>query len=174
VEFGREAPVTAGPEERRAAAAPRHVHLRASDADREHVITTLKTAFVQGRLTKDELADRVGRALASRTHGELAGLTADIPAGLAAATPAGKHPRALARPMAGPAATVGAGVAVAPAVLVTAFFTNNQHLFKWLITIMIVYYLAWMVAGTLLLDSRRHGRSRGHPYCRGRRFPASR
>src|SRR5215472_15773242 len=29
--------------------------LRASDADREQVIGTLKTAFVQGRLTRDEL-----------------------------------------------------------------------------------------------------------------------
>jgi hypothetical protein len=35
-------------------------HLRASHADREHVIGMLKTAFVQGRLTKDELDARVG------------------------------------------------------------------------------------------------------------------
>ena len=31
-------------------------HLRASHADRERVIGTLKAAFVQGRLTKDELS----------------------------------------------------------------------------------------------------------------------
>lgn len=30
-------------------------HLRASHADREQVVGTLKAAFVQGRLTKDEL-----------------------------------------------------------------------------------------------------------------------
>jgi len=34
-------------------------HLRASHADREQVIGTLKTAFVQGRLGRDELDVRV-------------------------------------------------------------------------------------------------------------------
>lgn len=41
--------------------------LRASHADREQVIGMLKAAFVQGRLTKDELDMRVGQTLASRT-----------------------------------------------------------------------------------------------------------
>jgi len=62
-------------------------HLRASHADREQVVGTLKAAFVQGRLTKDELDLRVGQALASRTYAELAALTADIPAGLTTAKP---------------------------------------------------------------------------------------
>ena len=56
---------------------------RASDADRELVIDTLKAAFVQDRLTKDELCLRVGRALASRTYADLAVVTASIPAGSA-------------------------------------------------------------------------------------------
>src|SRR5215471_11928124 len=54
-------------------------HLRASHADRERAIGTLKAAFVHGMLTKDELDLRVGQALASRTYAELAALTADIP-----------------------------------------------------------------------------------------------
>jgi hypothetical protein len=62
-------------------------HLRASHADREQVVGTLKAAFVQGRLTKDELDLRVGQALASRTYAELTALTADLPAGLATAKP---------------------------------------------------------------------------------------
>jgi hypothetical protein len=62
-------------------------HLRASHADREQVIGTLKSAFVQGMLAKDEFDQRVGQALASRTYAELAALTADLPAGLAAALP---------------------------------------------------------------------------------------
>jgi DNA-binding PadR family transcriptional regulator len=60
---------------------------RASDADREHVIDMLKAAFVQGRLTRDELDVRVGQALASRTYAGLGALTADIPAGLTGARP---------------------------------------------------------------------------------------
>lgn len=54
--------------------------MRASRTDREHVIDMLKAAFVQDRLTKDELDDRVGLALAARTYADLDALTADIPA----------------------------------------------------------------------------------------------
>jgi len=54
-------------------------HMRASQADREQVIDTLKAAFVQGRLTKDELDQRAGQAFASKTYAELAALYADIP-----------------------------------------------------------------------------------------------
>jgi Domain of unknown function (DUF1707) len=65
-------------------------HLRASHADREHVIGVLKAAFVQGMLVKDEFDLRVGQALAPQTYAELAALTADLPAGLTPAklTPA--------------------------------------------------------------------------------------
>lgn len=68
-------------------AAASRSHLRASQADREQVIGTLKAAFVQGRLAKDEFDLRVGQTLASRTYGDLATLTADLPAGLTAAEP---------------------------------------------------------------------------------------
>jgi hypothetical protein len=49
--------VITGPEEGAAAGRGR---LRASHADREHVIDTFKTAFADGRLDKDELDVRVG------------------------------------------------------------------------------------------------------------------
>jgi hypothetical protein len=55
-------------------------HFRASRTDREQVVDELKIAFVQERLTKDELDDRVGRALAARTFADLGALTADLPA----------------------------------------------------------------------------------------------
>jgi hypothetical protein len=60
-------------------------HLRASHADREQVIGTLKAAFVEGRLTKGEFDLRVGQVLGSRTYGDLAALTADIPTRLTSA-----------------------------------------------------------------------------------------
>jgi hypothetical protein len=43
------------------------------------VVGVLKAAFVQGRLTKDELDARVGHALTSRTYADLATLTGGIP-----------------------------------------------------------------------------------------------
>ena len=67
--------MTTGPADENAAAVARS-RLRASHADREHVIGTLKAAFVQGRLTKDELDVRVGQTFAARTYAELARLTA--------------------------------------------------------------------------------------------------
>jgi hypothetical protein len=70
--------MTTGPWVTMTAAAARG-RLRASDADREQVIETLKAAFVAGRLTKDELGTRVGAALASRTFAQLRAITADIP-----------------------------------------------------------------------------------------------
>jgi hypothetical protein len=72
----------------RAAAAGGRGHLRVSRMDRERVIELLKDAFVQDRLTQEELDTRVGLALASRTYADLADLTADIPAESAAAGPA--------------------------------------------------------------------------------------
>ena len=59
-----------GPEDPAAAARNR---LRAGHADREQLIETLKDAFVQGRLSRDELGARAGRALAART-GDCRGL----------------------------------------------------------------------------------------------------
>ena len=63
-----------------AAAAAARGRLRASHADREQVIGTLKAAFVQGMLAKDEFDLRVSQAFASRTYAELAAVTADLPA----------------------------------------------------------------------------------------------
>jgi hypothetical protein len=52
--------------------------LRASDADRDRVLALLAEAMGDGRLTPDEHAERVQRACAARTLGELADLTADL------------------------------------------------------------------------------------------------
>jgi hypothetical protein len=54
--------------------------LRASDADRERVVTVLAEAAGDGRLSLEEHAQRVHRAYAARTLGELAGLTEDLAA----------------------------------------------------------------------------------------------
>jgi hypothetical protein len=67
--------------------------LRASHADRERVIGTLKAAFVQGMLAKDEFDLRVARAFASRTYAELAAVTDDL-----AVEPAAGQPSRAVRP----------------------------------------------------------------------------
>jgi hypothetical protein len=100
----------AGPQDPAAAGGDR---LRAGHADREQVIEALKTAFVHGRLTKDELDTRAGQALSARTYADLAALTADIPGEPAAAGPAGPSAPARRRPLVRAAAGVGGCLVIA-------------------------------------------------------------
>jgi hypothetical protein len=53
--------------------------LRASDFDREQVAERLRHATAEGRLSADELEDRLGTLYAARTYGELDALLADLP-----------------------------------------------------------------------------------------------
>jgi uncharacterized protein DUF1707 len=53
--------------------------LRVSDADREKAVSRLRVAGGEGRLTLEELAERVELADAARTRGDLEALTADLP-----------------------------------------------------------------------------------------------
>jgi hypothetical protein len=64
-----EVPVVAGPGDEMADRAAGGSRMRASHADREQAIEVLKDAFVQGRLTRDELDARAGRAFTARTYG---------------------------------------------------------------------------------------------------------
>lgn len=58
---------------------PKHLDLRASDADRERVARVLHDAMGEGRLTIDELDERLQSVYAAKTLGELVPLTADLP-----------------------------------------------------------------------------------------------
>ena len=62
--------------------------LRASHADRDQVVEVLRVAAGDGRLTADELDQRLEAALTARTLGELAVLTTDLPAAPSRAVPA--------------------------------------------------------------------------------------
>jgi len=57
-----------------------HPSIRASDADRQHVIEALQEHTAAGRLGLDEFTDRVDAAYRAATYGELAAITADLPA----------------------------------------------------------------------------------------------
>jgi hypothetical protein len=53
--------------------------VRASDADREAVLTRLARALGEGRITVAEFDERARLAHAARTHAELAVLITDLP-----------------------------------------------------------------------------------------------
>jgi Domain of unknown function (DUF1707) len=54
-------------------------HLRVSDAERSAVAERLATHYSDGRLDQAEFDDRVGRAMAAKTRGDLDGLFDDLP-----------------------------------------------------------------------------------------------
>ena len=115
--------MTAGPEERGAAGALGRGRLRASDADREQVIETLKAAFVQGWLTRDQLGVRAGQALASRTYAELAAVTEGIPARLTAAAGPPALPLGPVRKPVGKKVAAWAACVIIPVALAASFLT---------------------------------------------------
>ncbi|HEY7483117.1 MAG TPA: DUF1707 domain-containing protein [Streptosporangiaceae bacterium] len=53
--------------------------LRIGDAERTRVTEALHDHFAQGRLTQDELEERLDAALAARTYGDLRRITHDLP-----------------------------------------------------------------------------------------------
>jgi hypothetical protein len=61
-----------------------HPAVRASDADRERTVELLRRHSVEGRLTLEEFADRMGRAYEAKTQDELEQLMRDLPAQTAA------------------------------------------------------------------------------------------
>lgn len=54
-------------------------HLRVSDADREQAAEVLRTAAADGRLTMDELDERLTVAYAAKTYADLESVTSDLP-----------------------------------------------------------------------------------------------
>ena len=62
--------------------------LRASHDDRDRVVEMLRVSAGDGRLTAEELDERLEQAMTARTYGELARLVADLPATGSAVSPA--------------------------------------------------------------------------------------
>jgi len=59
---------------------PADPRIRASDADRDRTAALLREHHAAGRLTAEEFADRMDKALEAKTMGELDELLADLPA----------------------------------------------------------------------------------------------
>jgi Domain of unknown function (DUF1707)/Cell wall-active antibiotics response 4TMS YvqF len=66
--------------------------IRASDADRQRTVELLRRHSVDGRLTLEEFAERMGLAYEAKTRDELERLTGDLPAENAAAPATRRKP----------------------------------------------------------------------------------
>lgn len=152
----------AGPGDVTAAAAGRdRGGLRASDADRELVIGALKAAYVQGRLTEDELGARAAQVFRSRTYAELdtvtAEVTADIPAELTRARPARDPWRATKIAWRIEYAILLPGIV---SVIVIPGGPRTSVAAAVVLTV-VVYLLFWILGASMILGSRPGKRSGG-------------
>ncbi len=106
--------------------------MKASDADRDAVVSDLSEHFQAGRLTAGEFDERTGRALAARTWGELGELLADLPVTRPpAVTPSGTGPWPRSGRTAPPLIAALAGIGIAAAVLVNV--AHGSWGFIWLL-----------------------------------------
>jgi hypothetical protein len=149
----------AGPRDEQAGALAGRSHLRASHADREQVIETLKAAFVQGRLAKDEFDLRVSKTFGSRTYAEIATLTADLPVELIRASPPAHPAPAQAQPVSKVLMWGACVIMVGAAGSILAALSTNTFLL--LVAGVLGILIAAPVAGTLMLDWWRGNRSGG-------------
>ena len=133
--------------------------LRACDADREQVISALKTAFVEGRLTEDELSTRVDWVCASRTYAELAEIIADIPTALTGARSARAPWRATK------IAWWFEYAVFLPGIVAVLLLPGGPRTTIWtLIILAAVLYLAFWILGVfMMVASRRAKPSGGQP-----------
>lgn len=54
-------------------------NIRVSDADREHVAERLREHFAEGRLTSEELDERIAATLSAKTNADLRAVMTDLP-----------------------------------------------------------------------------------------------
>ena len=142
--------------------------IRVSDADRDRVTARLREHFAEGRLTQDELDERISAALNAKTFGDLRPVMADLP------EPSPAPPRAARNPQwAGPPrVALRRGPRILPLVLIALLVAGLASggggwvLFAFF-RLMLVFWLVTLVAG-IFAAGRFHRRMRrgwypGHP-----------
>jgi uncharacterized protein DUF1707 len=112
--------------------------LRASDAERERTATLLRDHAAAGRLTPEELDERLDAAYGARTLGELEALAQDLPA----AAPPAAPPRRRLRPQARERALHAIGLVVLINVACNAVWLATGASGSW--------WPKWVLLGTLI------------------------
>ncbi len=139
----------------------RAVPVRIGDAERDRAVAALGDHFAAGRITREELDERVDRAIAARFEGDLTELFIDLPAtpiAAPAATPAVRPKRsATVVP-----AAAGLLWALLPILMVAVVTTSLIVGAPWLL-----WTLVWMVVLTgggrrMVVVRQPHGHGPGH------------
>jgi hypothetical protein len=142
--------------------------IRVSDADRERVAAGLREHFAEGRLSLDELDERIAAALTAKTLGDVRRVMADLPDPMPA--PPQARPSASWAP--GPGAVFRRGPRLVPlavlALIAALVIPGAGWLFPALVQLVLALWLAACLAGIFAAaGQRRHIRRRqsGHGPC---------
>ena len=135
--------------------------LRVGDAERTKVTEALHDHFVQGRLTRDELDERLEATLSAKTYGDLRQITRDLPGTGPLVDPEpparapAPHPFAGRRPRGLPFLPFVVGV-----FLVTALLSGGT---MWaMVGVLKLIFLVWLVMALLgFMHARRRRRRAG-------------
>jgi len=136
--------------------------IRVSDADRDRVTGRLREHFAEGRLTQDELDERISAALNAKTFGDLRPVMADLP------EPAPVPPQAARNPQwpGPPWVALRRGPRILPVVLIALLVAGLASggggwvLFAFF-RLMLVFWLVTLVAGIFAAGRFRRRLRRG-------------
>lgn len=147
--------------------------IRVSDADREQVTARLREHYAEGRLSSDELDERVTAALSAKTFGDLRRILTDLPDAAMEPGPAPQSPPWANRPRLilcrGPRLLPLALILLIAAVVIP----GAGWLFFAFLKFMLVLWLVAIVAGVFMAARFRHRMRRywqsgwGGPWDRG-------
>jgi hypothetical protein len=131
--------------------------IRVSDADRERAAARLRAHFAEGRLSPDELDERIAAALTAKTVGAVRRLMADLPDPAPTPAQARQSPPWAPRP----GAVSRRGPRILPlavfALIATLMIPGVGWLFLALLQLVAVLWLAACLAGILAATRlRRH------------------
>ena len=136
--------------------------IRVSDADRDRVTTRLREHFAQGRLTQDELDERISAALNAKTFGDLRPLMADLPEPVPAQARQAPHPRWAGPP---PWVAYRRGPRLMPLLLLVGLVALLANGGGWVLfvffKVMLLFWLVTFVAGIFAAGRFRRRLRRG-------------
>ena len=141
-------------------------NMRVGDAEREAVASQLREHYADGRLTLDELNERLDQAFAARTWADLNTVTRDLPVArpLAVGTPSGSSGSSDSGSAGSSRQGFGAGLLAPVMALVWLFVALSASIFLFghgdrpIAVVLILAALAFL---RRLIGGRRRGRGRG-------------
>jgi Domain of unknown function (DUF1707) len=145
-------------------------NIRVSDADRERVTSRLREHFAEGRLTSDELDERISATLSAKTFGDLRPIMADLPE----PAPLGPQPGPVPPPYQPPTYAYRRGPRLFPVAMLLLFLLFVLGSGGWVFLAFFKFLLlAWLILCVAGIFTAARFRRRARRYSRSNRYPGS-